>query len=206
MSIQRTLYRMKYRIGRGPDFFGGNYAEAETIGLYKVQRYGDAKYDHFLILNPDKPCFVMYIEKSSNVAVMSSLDYDIRCTVEGNMQRGDGTRKMVEFALRLAKENGATKMELQDESTIYCEELRAKVKLGPFSFLRQGKTWYEKYFGFVPSEEFREEYEHAKQLRKTLDIQFLQQQPCSYFDRHTTNALLRKVELDFYNMVWEKTL
>lgn len=123
---------MKYRIGRGPDYFGGNYDEAETIGDYKVKRYSDAKHEHFLILNPDKPCFVMYIEKSSNVAVMSSLDYDMR--------RGDGTRKMVEFALNLAKENGATKMELQDESTIYCEELRAKVKLGPFSFLRQGKT------------------------------------------------------------------
>lgn len=206
MSIERALYRMKYRIGRGPDYFGGNYEEVETIGDYKVQSYSDAKYKHFSILNPDKPCFVMYIEKSSNVAVMSSLDYDIRCTVDGKMERGEGTRKMVQFALDLAKENGATKMELQDESTIYCKELRAKVKLGPFSFLRQGKTWYEKYFGFLPTPMFQEEYERAKELRKTLDIKFLQAQPCDYFDRKTTNALLRKVELDFYDMVWEKTL
>jgi hypothetical protein len=206
MSIQRVLYRTKYRIGRGPSFFGGNYDTAETIGEYKIQKDEDEEYTHFLILNPNRPCFVMYIEKASTVAVMSSLEYDARCTLDGKMTRGDGTRKMVEFALNLAKQHGATKIELQDESTIYCEELHAKVKLGPFSFLRQGKTWYEKHFGFLPTAEFQDEYEHAKELRKHLDIQMLQSQPCSYFDRQTTNTFLRKVELDFYSMVWEKTL
>jgi hypothetical protein len=206
MSVQRVLYRTKHRIGRGPNYFGGTYESAQQIGNYKVQKDEDEKYIHFLLLNPDKPCIVMYIEKSSTVAVMSSLDYSASCTVDGNMKRGDGTRKMVEFAIALAKDHGATKMELQDESTIYCDESRAKVKLGPFSFLRQGKTWYEKYFGFLPTPEFHEEYEHAKELRKKLDIEMLHSQPCNYFDRHTINALLRKVELDFYSMVWEKTL
>lgn len=206
MSIERVLYRTKIRIGRGPAYFGGNYEISETVGDYKVQRYGDDNYEHFVIWNPDRPCFVMYIEKESSVAVMSSLEYNTSCTIDGKMKRGAETRNMVEFALKLAKDNGARKMELQDESTIYCEEIHAKVKLGPFSFLRQGKTWYEKYFNFVPTSEFRDEYERAKELRKTLDIKMLQNQPCNYFDRQTTNALLRKIELDFYSIVWEKTL
>lgn len=206
MNVQRAVYRMKYRIGRGPSFFGGNYHEAETIGDYKVRHYVEDGYEHFLILNPDRPCVVMYIEKESNVAVMTSLEYNAKCTIDGKMKRGDGTRRMVQFALDLAKQHGAVKIELQDESTFFCEEVKAKVKLGPFSFLRQGKTWYEKYFGFMPTLEFQEEYEHAKQLRKRLDVELLQSQPCTYFDRHTINTLLRQVELDFYSIVWEKTL
>jgi hypothetical protein len=148
----------------------------------------------------------MYIEKESNVAVFNTIDYDATCTTDGRMTRGDGTRDMIQFVIDMAKAKGATKIELQDESTIYCEELRAKVKLGPFSFLRQGKTWYEKYFGFVPAPSFQEEYAHAKERRALLDIPMLQAQPCSYFDRKKTSELLRVVELDFYSIVWEKTL
>ena len=203
MSVERVLYRTKHRIGRGPSHFGGGYEATEVIGKYKVERYGDSKYEHFLVWNPNRPCIVMYIEKESNVAVMNTVEYDAKCTIDGKMIRGDG---MIRFAIDMAKQAGATKMELQDEYTFFCEETRTKVKLGPFSFLRQGKTWYEKYFGFTPAPEFRDEYEEAKQRRKLLDINMLQSQPCTYFDRATTNALLRTVELDFYSIVWEKTL
>ena len=199
MSIQRVLYRTMYRIGRGPSYFGGRYGDAKTIGKYKVEAYEDDTAKHILLWNPIKPCIVMYIEKQTNIGVMSMLEYDAKCTVDG-----EGTREMVKFAIEMLREAGATKIELQDESTIVCDELGGvKIKLGPFSFLRQGKTWYEKYFGFVPAPQFREEYEHAKTLRKTLDISMLQQEPCSYFDRATINKLLRTVELDFYNIVWE---
>jgi hypothetical protein len=75
--------------------------------------------------------------------------------------------------------------------------------LGPYSFFKTGKTWYEKHFGFIPLEEYREEYERAKELRKTLPTNAI---TCAQFDRKTMNELLRKVELDFFGIVWEKKL
>lgn len=205
-TVERVLMNTLYRTGRTPVYKGGDYKTAEVIGKYKIDVYEENNREYMVLLNPDRPCMFMYIEKWSGVAVINTVEYDASCTIDGNMKRGDGTREMVQFMIDLAKKKGVSKIELQDESTIFCDELRAKVKLGPFSFLRQGKTWYEKYFGFVPQPEYIEEYNRAKELRKTLDIEMLQKQPCSYFDRKTTNELLRKVELDFYGIVWEKNL
>jgi hypothetical protein len=205
-TAERVLFNTLYRTGRNPVYKGGDYNSAEIIGKYKIETYVENNREYIWLLNPDKPCMFLYIEKWSNVAVINTVEYHASCTIDGSMKRGDGTREMVQFMIDYAKSKGVIKIELQDESTIFCDELHAKVKLGPFSFLRQGKTWYEKYFGFVPQSDYIEEYERAKELRKTLDIDMLQKQPCSYFDRKTTNELLRKVELDFYGIVWEKIL
>lgn len=206
-KVETLLYRTFRRIGRGPSYIGGGYDTSEQIGNYKVESYTDDSGQHFLIWNPNKPCVVMFIEKKTNVAVFNTIEYSPRCTIDGDMKRGDGTRNMIEFAISIAKQHGAVKIELQDESMIECEENGQKVKLGPFSFLRNGKTWYEKYFGFVPTSEYRDEYEHAKHLRKKLlNIAFLQESPCTFFDRKMTNELLRKIELDFYDIIWEKIL
>lgn len=182
-------------------YTGGSYETSETIGQYKVefdrQPNGDIQ---FLLWNPSHPCVTVYIHKDE--AILNSLAYSPKCTTKGNMKRGEGTRAMVQFAIDLAKQLGAKTMQLQDESTITCET-GGKIKLGPFSFFKHGKTWYEKHFGFYPTEEWQEEYEHAKELRKTLDVQ---DKPCAFFDRKTTDALLRKVELNFFRMVWERSL
>ena len=179
-------------------YTGGSYEESETIGEYKVdfdyQENGDVQ---FIIWNPDTPCVTIYVHGSE--AMLNFLDYSPRCTIDGKMKRGEGTRKMVESAFEIAKKLGATTVQLVDQSTIQCET-GEKVKLGPYSFFKTGKTWYEKHFGFYPTAEFRDEYELAKELRKPLDI------PCAKFDRKTMNELLRSVGLDFFGIVWEVSL
>lgn len=182
-------------------YTGGSYETSKTIGPYKVdidhQDNGDIQ---FILWNPETPCVTVYIHKEE--AVMTLLDYSPRCKVNGNMKRGEGTREMLEFVFEFAKSLGAKTIQLSDQSTIQCET-GENIKLGPYSFFKSGKTWYEKLFGFVPLEEYREEYEMAKQLRKTLNIGSI---PCRQFDRKTMNELLRKVNLDFFGIVWEKDL
>ena len=189
----------KYELAKR--FIGGSYEESVVMGEYKVdfdeQENGDFI---FILRNPTTPCLVVYIHKDE--AMLESLEYSPACTVDGNMQNGPGTRKMVRFALQLAKGLGAKTIQLQDESTITCEN-GEKIKLGPFSFLKNGQTWYEKHFGFYPTADYKEEYEQAKERRKALD---LRDKPCTYFDRKTTDRLLRQVELNFYRIVWEKEL
>lgn len=121
------------------------------------------------------------------------------------MKRGEGTRDMLAVAFDIAKSRGAERIQLQDESTITCDSGET-IKLGPFSFIRTGMTWYEKHFGFKPLPEFQEEYDVAKHLRKQLPLDDLRAKPCSYFDRKTTGRILRELDLDFGDIVWEKSL
>lgn len=182
-------------------YVGGSYETSETIGPYKVdvdrQDNGDVQ---FILWNPDTPCVTVYVHEDE--AVLSFLEYSPRCTVDGCMKRGEGTRAMLQFAFELARDLGARTIQLSDQSTIQCESGEVN-KLGPYSFFKSGKTWYEKHFGFAPTEEYREEYDRAKDLRKALALDPI---PCAKFDRKTMNDLLRRVELDFFGIVWEKKL
>ena len=204
-GIQRTLTRLGFE-DAWIRYRGGSYTTAETIGNYKVefeeQPSGDLQ---FIVWNPDTPCLTIYIHTDSQTAVLNAVQYSPQCTLDGRMKRGEGTRAMLTFAFELAKSRGAKRIQLQDESTITCETGET-VKLGPFTFIRTGMTWYERHFGFKPLPEFQEEYAKAKQLRKTLSIDDLREKPCSYFDRKTTAGILRQLELDFGDIVWEKSL
>lgn len=205
IEMQRSLKRMGYDDAWGR-YNGGSYETSETIGKYKVdfekQKSGDLQ---FIIWNPDRPCLTIYIHKDLKTAILNDVEYSPKCSIDGIMIRGEGTREMLEFAFELAKKYGAERMELNDQSSIRCVN-GEKVKLGAFYFIRYGMTWYEKHFGFKPTQEYREEYELAKVLRHELPLDELKSKPCEYFDRKTTNALMRKLELDFGEIVWEKTL
>jgi hypothetical protein len=202
--VNTVIHNMLRRIGKdhlARRFVGGSYEDSIVIGDYKVD-FDEQENDDiiFIIRNPITPCVVVYIHKEE--AMLESLDYSPLCNIQGNMLHGSGTRKMIRFALELAKGLGAKTIQLQDESHITCET-GEKIKLGPFSFFKTGQTWYEKHFGFYPTAEYQDEYEEAKELRKTLDIQ---DKPCIYFDRKTTDKLLRDVHLSFFRIVWEKSL
>jgi hypothetical protein len=203
--VQRSLKRFDHD-DKWVRYMGGSYETSKLIGKYKIdfdrQPNGDIQ---FIIWNPTTPCLVVYVHKDSRIAELNSLDYSPRCTVDGNMIRGEGTRDMIEFALAVAKKMGAKVIQLQDESTIKCES-GEKIKLGPFYFIRHGVTWYEKYFGFKPTLEFKDEYKEAKKLRTRLNLEDLKTRPCNYFTRKTTDTILRSLELSFHSIVWEKTL
>jgi hypothetical protein len=203
-NIDLIVHQSFRRLGKDDlwrRYTGGSYETSETIGPYKVdidrQESGEIQ---FILWNPNTPCVTVYVDKEE--AVMTLLEYSPRCTVDGNMKRGEGTREMMEFVFEFAKSLGAKTIQLSDQSTVRCETGEV-IKLGPYSFFRTGKTWYEKHFGFAPTEEYREEYEIAKELRKELPLNDM---PCAQFNRRTMNELLRKVHLDFFGIVWEKRL
>lgn len=198
-----AIYNVLRRMGRddlAKRFVGGSYEDSVWVEDYRVDFREDGDEEiTFLIRNPETPCLVMYIYKDE--AILESLDYSHDCNRNG-MDRGEGTRKMIRFALELAKSLGAKVVQLQDESTFQYDGM--KIKLGPFLFLRTGQTWYEKHFGFYPTPEFQEEYERAKE--KLPEFSFLRDKPVTYFDRQTIDKHLRDIELSFYRIVWEKRL
>lgn len=84
-----------------------------------------------------KECFMLLIE-SDKTAVLQSLSQAADCALDPN---GTG-RSMVNAALNLARQRGATKIGLSDISTkrISKEKL---FRLSNMYFLTTGRTWYE---------------------------------------------------------------
>lgn len=200
------MYRSMYSLGlmdkwKTPYMKGGSYLTAIQIDDYKVEYVEDADDLQLTIWNPDRPCIVIVLIKELETAVLNLVEYDTRCTVDGRMERGTGTRKMINFAIKLIKEKGAKNIQLDDRSTTICNG--NKIKLGPMYFFRTGQTWYEKYFGFQPVRH-KELYAKAKEIRKTLD---LDDKPCDYFTDDVVYELGRKTGFDrVINDAWELVL
>ena len=181
---------------------GGGYTDAMEIENYNVEIQEDDRDIRMFLWNRKRPCVTMVIDKEDKVAVIDTIEYNPECTVDGRMQRGEGTRDMITFALKLLKNSGATTVQLTDKSSVVCEG--EKIRLGLMYFFKYGQTWYEKYFGFQPEAKYAERYNRAKEIQKTLG---LETKPCTYFTNDVLDDLLAETKLVFLsNIVWEKDL
>lgn len=182
-------------------FRAGSYANAKVIDGYRVEYLRQEGSLSILIWNPVEPCLHIVLYDTDSVASLIWVGYDGKCTVDGKMERGTGTRRMLQFAFDLAKREGATHIELMDDAKIDCDG--KKIELSPMYFLQHGMTWYEAKFGFQPHEQYRDEYAEMKRNRDRL--KGLDQKTCSFFTRSNVKTLLREIEGDrdvFYKMSW----
>jgi hypothetical protein len=186
---------------------GGGYEQTVQWGKYKVEISYEGNDTRLVIWTPnDKPCITGVIAKEDKVAVIATANYSPTCTIDGNMKRGEGTREMFKDILKMLKVKGAVSVQLMDNSTIDCEG--TEIALGPFYFLKHGQTWYEKYFGFKPTEKYIVKYEKVKENRlKLLEIERLKQTKCVDFTEDMVGELFRHIGFDFFDkIVWERTL
>lgn len=208
---QRFLSQLK-RLGRDNHWLkhamaGGGESTIRIIENYKIEIREDDKEVWFVIKSKDVDCIRASLYKDDNTASLLTAKYDAGCTIDGNMVRGEkGTRKMIHIALDLLKEYGATSVALMDNSTVPCEG--EDIDLGAMYFLKYGMAWYEKYFGFQPTERHRKAYEQAKEMRlRYLDTEKLKDLPCSYFTDEFIDDLFDHIKLKiFYRIEWVKHL
>lgn len=195
MAAHSGMYQTMYRLGltkhwKSSHMKGGSYLKATQIGNYKVEYVDDDDDLQITFWNPDRPCIVAVVLKEMNIAVLNLVQYDTRCTVDGRMENGKGTRDMIKFAIRLLKEKGAKAIQLDDRSTVLCNG--KEIKLGPTYFFRKGETWYEHYFGFQPIRN-KDLYLKAKEIQKTLGVS---EKPCDYFTDDVVYDLMKKTGFD----------
>jgi hypothetical protein len=178
---------------------GGGYDTAEQIGPYKVEIQEDLPYIDILIWNPKEPCVHMAIDMRNKIAVLNSVGYNAKCTVDGRMKRGEDTRKMVEFAFKFAKEHGATRVQLTDKSTVDCDG--KDVDLSMMSLFKYGKTWYERRFNFYPVGSRKDDFED---MRSKLPHMV---KPCEFFTPEMVSKLSKEYNMDVrYAVTFEKML
>jgi hypothetical protein len=209
MWLDVGLIRSLQQMGRDDyvKHMGGGYEEAVQWGKYKVEISYAGNDTRLVIWTPDdKPCITGLIANEDKVAVIATANYSPSCTIDGNMKRGEGTREMFKDILKMLKVKGAVSVQLADKSSVMCEG--KEIELGPFYFLKHGQTWYEKYFGFKPSEKYRVKYEKVKENRlKLLEIERLKEAPCTDFTEEMVRELFRHITFDFFDrIVWERSL
>ena len=179
---------------------GGSYTSAKTIGNYKVElEEDDERYPNIYIWNPDSPCVMIGVDKQSKIGVLNRLIYNPKCTIDGRMERGEDTRKMIEFAFKFAKRYGVEKIQLMDKSTFDCHG--TEVDLAVHNLFKYGKTWYERCFDFYPTGKYADKFEELRSSIPRID------KPCTYFTKHIIDTLLPKYGINLIHSVsFEKKL
>ena len=214
IKIDQQMYPLLKYLGRDhrwnmyrPTFKGGNYDSAEIIGKFKVEiDDSHPDYERIFIWNPKRPCIEIDYDKNDNYAALNTVEYDPKCTVDGQMKRGSGTKEMIEFTLELLKKKGVEKVQLMDNSTVICDGMKVSLKL--MYFFKYGETWYEKHFGFKPTNEYAKRYNRSKELRKEIfDTEAIKDAPCEHFKVDQLDEYTDLVKLEFHpSIIWEKVL
>jgi hypothetical protein len=98
--------------------------------------------------------------------------YDEHCTLDGCMDKGVGTIRMMKVAftfLRRQYPRAKSTICFEDKSTIECANKR-RLSLSYFYLAIHGKTWYEEKFGAQPILKFSDTYkEEKKRLFQYID-------------------------------------
>lgn len=178
---------------------GGSYTTANTIGKYKVEIEEDERYPNLYIWNPESPCIMIAIDKHDKIGILNRLIYNPKCTISGNMKRGEDTKKMIQFAFEMVKKYGVEKIQLMDKSTVECNGVEADLAL--YNLFKYGKTWYERTFNFYPIGNRKDDFEEIRSKLPRLDY------PCDYYTYENSKQLYNKYKLDIlHSVIFEKTL
>ena len=149
IDVKRLLLQRRFDLGLPflpPQQRGGGVISANGF-RFKYTTYmddttyvfnGGNKYDCFMLfINPDHTAHLQGLRRGDN------------CSVEG----GATSRNTLHAVLALAKEKGAKTLTLEDASNKYLPN-KKYFSLSDMYFVTTGRTWYETYGGFRPTDEF----------------------------------------------------
>lgn len=202
-AMKNSLFRMERNDMATMYKIGGGHKESKRVGKYMVEiQDNESDYIIYFWSLEDKPCLTISVDKHDRTATIDQAEYRSTCTIDGRMERGDGTKEMIRFALDFLKKNGVVSVDLQDKSTVKCGDVEAR--LGVMYFFKYGCTWYEKHFGFKPTPEHTASYEYIKEIRKNIpELEELKKKDCSFYDKLKTTKLLEKYGLKIWrNFAW----
>jgi hypothetical protein len=197
-GMTRTLQRLGKHSKAGYYSVGGSYKDAKLQGEYKVETLEIEDEIRYIFWNPIEPCISAVFYKDDKIAVIDTIAYSPMCTVDGRMEKGTGTRKMIDYCIHILEEAGASTISLQDNSYVICNSV--KIPLGLMYLFKYGQTWYEKHFQFKPSEKYKAKYEDVKAKLPRID------KSCDYFTEDVVDLLVDKHGLGFwYRIEWIRT-
>jgi hypothetical protein len=197
-GMTRTLQRIGKHTQAGYYSVGGAYKDAKLQGPYKVETLETEDEIRYIFWNPIEPCISAVFYKDDKTAVIDTISYSPMCTVDGKMEKGTGTRKMIQYCIDVLESNGAKTISLQDNSNVICNGVN--VSLGLMYLFKYGQTWYEKHFQFKPDRKYRAKYEGILAKLPRID------KPCDSFTDDVVDSLVKHYDLAFwYRIEWVRT-
>jgi hypothetical protein len=109
----------------------------------------------YLIGNPyhkPKPCILSNYDKEMKILIIDELTYYTTCSINRKMEKKDGTIEMIQGFLKaiLRKYPELEQVELTDKSFYPIKDI-GNIPLPEYMLLKDGMTWYQKYFNATPS-------------------------------------------------------
>jgi hypothetical protein len=190
---------------------GGREDARRVIEDYVVSSYttdDDDGTKRFIIWGSTRFRCVDVVAYPDGTSVLN-VEYDSKCTTRGDMERGDGTKDMLNFTFKMLKLLGVKSVHITDTAKTMCRGTTVKVMLGPMYFLKHGMTWYETHFGFIPSPRNTEDVRRMKESRiRILDTAALLNMPCEEFTDDFVTGSLKRLEKGekFFLVEWIKYL
>ena len=134
-----NYYRIKYQDIKIKWVQSGSGRISVNRHIINYREYnGDNGTDTVIFAGRDRKkraCFSLKIYKTGE-AILESVDRRKNCFIDDHANSKD----LVKAAFQIAKNKGAKRLELTDNSFIQCPE---KISLADLYFLTTGKTWYE---------------------------------------------------------------
>jgi hypothetical protein len=176
LANMHSDYNIKLDKEQSIQFGGGKDKEYKFIdidGLYTFNchiRKTKDSVDISVLSTDEKDCAIIYIDKGTRTAMLSSMSYDKYCAKEG-LKRPGGGEILLRFVLNLILWNkeqyNLKRILLKDNSYIACNNCPENMKLSRLRIVLKGSPWYMKY-GFKPFDKIKNK--PADDLIKELHI------------------------------------
>ena len=113
--------------------------------------------DTVLVGGVKMKCVNILIDKINKIAILELLQHHIKCSLFSDLQKGEEVKDLLKNSLNFVITHYPylKYIELIDNSFIICAN-KKKISLPDITFIKHNKTWYEKYFNAIPSEDSKD--------------------------------------------------
>ena len=162
----------------------------------------------------DNKCMLIFYEKKYKFCYLHTVSYHNKCTL--NMPHEGGGTLMFKFALEFIENYVRPKykvkyIQLRDNSTKICKQIKESIKLDSLKMLTTGETWYGNY-GFVPFDNYKIKTDKAKMknykdnqrivkttLVKNTNVEKYMKKAITKFETPINNAIIQIMVQEYYN-------
>lgn len=122
-----------------------SYETSDTITIFIG---GHDVYCIEAMIYKEDSIFVTRLGYSANIGLLTQVYYNLNCSLEGNFQKGVDTSRILHILCKYIRRNYpyVNALSFTDASYKTCDNGH-DVELAEMTYMRTGKTWYEKNYG-----------------------------------------------------------
>jgi hypothetical protein len=172
-----------------------------NLDISKMDEDEDKNLHVSVISTQNTSCIILLLYLEEKEGILQDISSFEGCITEGLTPKsiiGDGKKinkigtKLMRIVLNICKKYGIKKLMLEDNSFIYCEDIKINLKVS--HTLIRGKPWYAK-IGFIPTNNTTSKYikYNEKVMKRTLTSDFNFNKLFSKIDNRNKRKILKYI-------------